>query len=134
MDFSNLWKHCYRVQTHSCFFPQITNVRGLPLSACHRLAALPAKICAFNSLMQQNACYRNLKWTVAGLLPRYCYAVKTNSRTIRSRLSQPASAGKGRDNKWTPRPSLHDTITVNLTLVQCVSCRQKNCHCKNQIN
>jgi len=36
------------------------NVRGLPLSVCHCLAALHAKLCEFNSLMQQNACYRNL--------------------------------------------------------------------------
>jgi len=85
------------LRTHSCFFSQSTNVRGLPLSACHCLAALPAKMCAFSSLMQENACYRNLKWTFAGLLPRYCYAIKTNSRTIRSRLSQTASAGKERD-------------------------------------
>jgi len=85
------------LQTHSCFFSQCINVRGLLLSACHCLAALPAKMCAFNSLMQQNACYRNIKWTFAGLLPRYCYAKQTNSRTIGSRLSQPASAGKGRD-------------------------------------
>jgi len=85
------------LQTHSCFFSQSTNVRGLPLSACHCLAALPAKLCAFNSLMQQNTCYRNTKWTFAGLLPRYCYAIKTNGRTIRSRLSQTASAGKGSD-------------------------------------
>jgi len=83
------------LQTHSCFFLQSTNVRGLPLSACHCLTALPAKMCSFNSLMQQNACYRNIKWTFAGLLSRYCYATKTNSRTICSRLSQPASAGKG---------------------------------------
>ena len=85
------------LQTHSCFFSQSTNVRGLPLSACHCLAALPAKMRAFNSLMQQNACYRNIKWTFADLLPCYGYAIMTNSRTIRSRLSQPASAGKGGD-------------------------------------
>jgi len=46
------------LQTHSRFFSQSINVRGtgLPLSACHCLAALPATMCAFNSLMQQNAC------------------------------------------------------------------------------
>jgi len=48
-------------------------------------------------LLKQNACYHNIKWTFAGLLPCYCYAIKTNSRTIRSRLSQPVSAGKGGD-------------------------------------
>ena len=43
------------LQTHSWFFSQSTNVRGLvglSLSACHCRAALPAKICAFNSVMQ----------------------------------------------------------------------------------
>jgi len=59
------------------------------------LAALPAKMSAFNNLMQQNVCHRNTKWTFADLLPCYCYAIKTNSRKIRSRLSQPTSAGKG---------------------------------------
>ena len=82
------------LQTHSCFFSQSINVRGLPLSACHCLAALPAKMCAFNSLMQRYACYRNKKWTFAGLLPRYCYEIKTKHRTIHSRLSQPASEGE----------------------------------------
>ena len=45
--------------------------------------------------MQQKTCYRNIKWTFEDLLPCYCYAIKTNSRTIRSRLSQPTSAGEG---------------------------------------
>ena len=85
------------IYTHSCFFSQSINVRGLPLSACHCLAALSAKTSAFNSLMQQNASHRNIKWTFADLVPCYCYAIKTNSRTIRSRLSQPTSAGKWRD-------------------------------------
>jgi len=49
------------LQTHSCFFSQSANVRGLTLSACHCLAALPAKMYTFNSLMQQNAFYRNIK-------------------------------------------------------------------------
>jgi len=49
------------LQTHSCFFSRSTNVCGLPLPACHCLAALPAKMCAFSSLMQQNAGYRNIK-------------------------------------------------------------------------
>jgi len=76
------------------FFSQSVNVRGLPLSGCHCLAALPVKMCAFNSLVQQNACYRSTKWTFADLLQ---YAIKTSSRTISSRLSQPVSAGKRGD-------------------------------------
>jgi len=96
MDFSNLWKHYYN-SLMLLFTKYKCRLRGLPLSACHCLAALLAKMCAFNSLMPQNACCLNIKWTFAGLLPRYCYAIKTNSRTILSRLSQPASAGKGGD-------------------------------------
>ena len=83
------------------------------------LAALPTKMSTLNSLMQQNACHRNIKQTFADLLPCYCYAIKTNSRTIRSRISQPTSAGKGGDMSELASSPLHDTITVNLTLVQC---------------
>jgi len=44
-------------------------------------------ICYQNSLspytgMQQNAYHCNLKWTHGDLLPCYCYAKKSNSRTI----------------------------------------------------
>jgi len=43
------------------FFSHSTELRGLPLSS-HWLAALPAKMSAFNSQMRQNnAYYRNLK-------------------------------------------------------------------------
>jgi len=69
--------------------------------------------------MEQNACYRNITWNFQDLLPCCCCAIKTNSRTIRSRLSQPTSAEKRRGHEWTASSSLHDTITVNLTLVQC---------------
>jgi len=61
------------------------------------LAALPAKMSAFSSYMRQNAFHRNLKCIFEGLLPCYCYATKANSRIIRSRVSQPASAGKEAD-------------------------------------
>jgi len=47
--------------------------------------------------MCQNAYCRNLKWTFEDLSPGYCYAIKTERRTIRSKVSQPASAGKGAD-------------------------------------
>ena len=61
----------------------------------HCLAALPAKMSAFSGYMRQNAYrHRNLKRIFVDLLPCYCYATKANSRTIRSRLSQLASAGK----------------------------------------
>jgi len=75
---------------------------------------------AFNSLLQQNACHRNIKWTFADLLPCYCYAINTNSRknpltTFAIRLCR-----QRRGHEWTASSSLHDTTTVNLTLVQCV--------------
>jgi len=71
---------------------------------------------AFNSYMQQNAYYRNSKYIFEDLLPCYSYATKANSRTIRSRGSQSASAGK-EANLVTASPSLHATRTVNLSFV-----------------
>jgi len=41
----------------------------------------------------------------------YCYAIKTNNRTIRSRHSQPTSAGKGGD---TSELQAHHCITLQL--------------------
>ena len=118
------------LQTHSCFFSQSINVHGLPLSACHCLAALPAKMCAFNSLMQQNACYRNIKWTSEDLLPCYCYARKTNSRTIaRDFRNTPLQANEG---TWV-NCKLITTWQFNYESDSCavwVSYLQKNCHCK----
>ena len=78
----------------SCFFSHCTKLRGLPLRS-HCLAALPSKISAFNSHMQQNAYCRNLKRILEDLLPCYCYSVKINSRTIITQVTQPSSAGKG---------------------------------------
>jgi len=113
--------------THSCFFSQSINVRGLPLSACHCLAALTAKTSAFNSLMQQNACSRNIKWTFADSLPCYCYAIKTNSSTIRSWLSQPDMRELQAHHCMTLQ--LWTWLLCNVSFIQA-----KNCHCKNQIN
>jgi len=50
---------------------------------------------AFNSHMQQNTKYPDLKWTIEDLLSCCCYVIKTNCRTIRSQVVQPASAGGG---------------------------------------
>jgi len=90
--FLNSWKHCYRFiillfTKYKCTWPT-------PI-IMSLLAAVPAKMSALNSLMQQNACHRKTKGTFADLLPCYCYVIKNNSRTIHSRLSQPTSAGKG---------------------------------------
>jgi len=51
-EFSNLWKHCYRFTHTVLLFTQFNAILGLPLSACHCLAALPAKMSVFNSHMQ----------------------------------------------------------------------------------
>jgi len=37
----------------------------------------------------------HLKWSFEDVRPCYCYTIKTNSRSIRSQVMQPASAGKG---------------------------------------
>jgi len=109
-------------------------MRGLPLSTCHCLVALPAKMCASNSLMQQNAFCGNIKRTLADLLPCYCYAIKINSRIIRSRLSQPPLQAK--EGTWV-NCKLITAWHYNcepMTLVQQEFHIGKNCHCKNQIN
>jgi len=81
------------------------------------LAALPAKMSGFKSHMQQNAqrllLYCNLKWTFEDLMPCYCYGLKTNSRTIRSQVWQPASEWRQMNgHEWTASSPLHDTRTV----------------------
>jgi len=75
-------------------------------SAC--LAALSAKIPAFNSHTRKNASYLNLKWTLEDLLPCYWYTTETNSETICSQVWQPASAGKGAD---VSEPQAHHCMT-----------------------
>ena len=69
------------------------NVRYAISSHC--FSALLAKMSAFNRYMRQNAYYRSLRMDSKDLLPCYCFAIKTNSRTTTSQVSQPASADKG---------------------------------------
>jgi len=49
---------------------------------------------ALHGHLRKNAYYVNLKWSFEDLLPCYCYATKTHSRTIRQLVSQPSSAVK----------------------------------------
>jgi len=56
---------------HHCFEPTCFTA-----VSSHCLAALPAKMSAFNSYMRQNAYQRNLKCIFEDLLPCYCYATK----------------------------------------------------------
>jgi len=73
-----------------CFFSHSIKL----FASSNYFAALLAKMPAFNSHLWKNAHYRNLKLTSEDLLPCYCYAIKSNSRTILSQVSQSASAGK----------------------------------------
>ena len=82
---------------HSCFFSHSITLRALLLSAVTVLLHYLPKMSMFNSHIRQKAYYHNLKWTFEDLLPCYCYAMKINSRTIHSQVSQSASAGKGAD-------------------------------------
>jgi len=65
-------------KTHRSRFPSFERSGGqcprspaslLTAISSHCLAALPAKMSAFNSHMRQNVYYRNLKWTLEDLLP-----------------------------------------------------------------
>jgi len=72
--------------------------------------------------MRENAYYCNLKWTFEDLVPCYCYAIKANSKTIRSQVPQPASTGKGADMSELQAHHLHVTTVVNLALVRYCQC------------
>jgi len=52
MDFSNLWKHCYRY-TRTFFHSKKLYVAHR-YQQCHCLAALPAKMSVFNRHMQDS--------------------------------------------------------------------------------
>jgi len=56
MDFSNLWKHCYR-STHASF-QTAYNYVTYRYQQSHCLAALPAKMYAFNSHIRMQATKR----------------------------------------------------------------------------
>ena len=68
MDISNLWKHCYRL-THASFHKLSIYVAYRYQHVTISLHYLHAKMCVFNSLIQQNPGHRNIKWTFADLLP-----------------------------------------------------------------
>jgi len=63
----------------------------------HCLAVLLTKYVCFQQSHTAKRLLRSSIWTLEDSLPCYCYAIKTNSRTICSQVSQPASAGKGAD-------------------------------------
>jgi len=85
--FSNLWKHCYNslillFTKYKCTWLTAISMSLSRCITCHE---------------QSHATKRLLPWSKVNFLrfvACYCYAINTNSRTIRSRLSQPTSAGK----------------------------------------
>jgi len=104
-----------------------TKLRCLPLLAVTVLQHFLPKMSAFNSHMRQNA-YDH--WTFEDLLPCYCYAIKSNDRTIRSQALQPASAGEVAN--MSKLQAHHFMIPEQRTYLLCsVSYRQLYCYCKN---
>ena len=68
--------------------------------ACLTLSLSRCITCHDVCVQQSHATKRLLPYhevNFENLLPCYCYAMKTTSKTIRAQLSQPASAGKGVD-------------------------------------
>ena len=91
---------------HSYFFSHSIKPHGLPLPAVIVSMHHMPQVRAFwlDSHMRQNAYYGNLKWIFEDLLPCYCYAINTNSRTIRSQFSQPASTAQVPNLLWSWHP------------------------------
>jgi len=75
-------------------FSHSRKLRAFRLSAVTVSLHYLPKMSAFNSCMRLSTFYNYLNWTFENLLPGYCYTIETNDRTIRSLVSQPASAGK----------------------------------------
>jgi len=68
----------------------------LTIISIYCLAASPAKdVWGQQPHLEKHINCRNLKWTLEGSLPYYCYAAKSNSRTMRSQVSQRESADEG---------------------------------------
>ena len=110
------------------------NLLDLPLSLVTvSLAPLPAKKSAFISYMRQNACHRNMKCIFEDLLPCYCCATKANSRTIRSRVSQSASADREANLMNFKLITACYQNSEPDSFVVWVSYRQTDCHCKKLI-
>ena len=92
MDFSNLWKPCYRF-THACFHTVQSNA-----ISSHYLASLHYLPRCLRRAVTCGKTPATVTWSEdLEIFAVFCHAIKTNSRTIRSRLSQPASAGKRAD-------------------------------------
>jgi len=67
MDFSNFWKHA--TDSLMLLFTQHKTIRAFPLSVVTASLHHLPQMSGFNSHMQYNAFYRNLKRTCEDLLP-----------------------------------------------------------------
>jgi len=118
---------------HHCYEPTWVTITTISShwSVIHwsvSLAALPANLSAYNSCKRQNAYHRKFKGIFEDLLPSYCYAAKANSRTIRSRVSQPASVGKEADYANCKLITAHYYNRQPYSRAVWMSYRQTNCH------
>jgi len=91
MDFSKLWKHCYRF-THA-YFHTVNYLSFRYQQSLSRCIAVHAKMSVFNGYMLRNAFYHwNKPFKIC--YHSYCCAIKTNDKTVCLPVPQPASAGK----------------------------------------
>ena len=66
---------------------------------------------AFSSQIQQNACYRNTKWTFEELLPCCGYTIKTNTRQLTCNfVNLPLQA---KDGTWAVPQQLNSGASKN---------------------
>ena len=82
------------LQIHAWFFLHNIKLRVLGYQQSLSRCITCQRCLSSTAACGKTPSYRNLKRTFEDSLPCCCYAIKTNSRTIRSHVSQPASAGK----------------------------------------
>ena len=98
MDFSNLWKPCYRFP-HACFH-KVSSLKWLAAIGSHCLDSRCIACLHAKCLRSAVTCGKTPATVTLSeplkIFAVFCYAIKTNT-AIRSRVSQLASAGKGSD-------------------------------------
>ena len=92
------------------------------LRSCMPLVRNKTYICSVYNFLRGNTApyYRNLKWTREDSLSCFCRAIKPNSRTKCTQVSQLASTDRQSNrHEWTANAYLRNTRTLNLVLVHC---------------
>ena len=112
-----------------CIGAPILKVRGAipPLSGvpAYRYQQSLSRCITCQDVCVQQLHAQNLMWTLEYLLPCYCYTIKTNSRTIRSQVGQPASACKGADIYYCSG-MLWDEWLVSIVVRECIFLGMQN--------